>query len=247
MTDDSRDSARDRGIHRIFLGYAPGVGKTYAMLVEARLRAGRGEDVVVGHLGPHLRPDTEALAEGLERVASESIAYHGGQFGELATDAIIARRPQWVVVDELAHSNVPGGRHDKRWQSVDEILDAGIGVLSTINVQHLESLVDYVYQVSGVRVAETVPDSLLDAAQLVVIDADPDELLDRVKRGSVVAPDEIGQALTHFFRKSTLVALRERTLELGGGPGTRTAGRRAQKGHSLPWSGRKSRTEDHHR
>jgi two-component system sensor histidine kinase KdpD len=224
------------------------VGKTYAMLVEARLRAGRGEDVVLGHLRPHLRPDIEELANGFERIAPESIEYHGGEFGELATDAIIARHPEWVVVDELAHTVVPGTRHDKRWEAVDEILDAGISVLSTLNIQHVESLVDFVYQVSGVRVTETVPDGFVEAAQLVLVDADPDELLARVRRGSVVPHDEIAQALAHYFRKSTLVALRERMLAMGGtAQVTAKAKPRGRKGHSLPWSGRKSRTEDEDR
>lgn len=212
MSDAERASKRTRGVHRVFLGYAAGVGKTYAMLVEARLRAGRGEDVVVGFLGPHLRTETRKLAEGMECIAPESVAYHGGEFAELDTDAVIARHPQWVVVDELAHSNIPGGRHEKRWQSVEEILDAGIGVLSTLNVQHVDSLNDYVYQVSGVRVAELVPDELIAQAEVVVVDTDPDDLLARVKRGAVVPDDEVGYALMHFFRKPTLVALRERTL-----------------------------------
>ena len=216
-TEVARPVTPGRGIHRVFLGYAPGVGKTYEMLVESRLRAARGEDVVVGALGPHVRPDTKALAEGLEHVAPRLVAYHGGEFAELDTDAVIERHPTWVVVDELAHTNVPGGRHEKRWQSVDEILQAGIGVLSTMNVQHIASLNDYVYQVSGVHVVETVPDDVVRGAEVVVIDADPEELLARVRRGSVVPPDEIGQALTHFFRKPTLVALRERALALCAG------------------------------
>ena len=216
-TEATRPVTAGRGVHRVFLGYAPGVGKTFEMLVESRLRAARGEDVVVGALGPHVRPDTKALAAGLEHVAPQLVAYHGSEFAELDTDAVIDRHPTWVVVDELAHTNVPGGRQEKRWQSVDEILRAGIGVLSTMNVQHIESLKDYVYQVSGVRVAETVPDEVIQAADIVVVDADPDELLARVRRGSVVPPDEIGQALTHFFRKPTLVALRERALAVCAG------------------------------
>jgi len=235
MTDDSREATGPRGTHRIFLGYAPGVGKTYAMLIEARLRAGRGQDVVVGHLGSRLRPDTQALAQGLESVSPLKFEYHGSEFSELATEAIIARHPQWVLVDELAHTNVPGARHEKRWESVDEILDAGIGVLSTLNVQHVESLADYVYQVSGVHVVETVPDAILEAAEVIIIDADPDEVLARVKRGAVVAPEQVGQALTHFFRKSTLAALRERTLTMSAfGPRRATAPRsRTRRGHHL--------------
>lgn len=216
MIDSVRDSTRIRGQHRIFLGYAAGVGKTYAMLVEARLRASRGEDVVVGYLEPHIRPDTRAVADGLDHVEPRVIEYRGSEFTELDTDAVIARNPQWVLVDELAHTNVPGTAREKRWQSVQEILDAGIGVLSTLNVQHVESLNDYVYQVAGVRVAETIPDPVVSAAHVIVVDADPDELLARVRRGSVLTPSQVGQALTHFFRKPTLVALRAKALEIGG-------------------------------
>ncbi|HEY5541062.1 MAG TPA: hypothetical protein VIL41_06380 [Coriobacteriia bacterium] len=214
MTDGACGSTRDRGPHRLFLGYAAGVGKTYAMLVEARLRIGRGEDVVIGYLGPHIRPDTKALADGIERVPPQLVALHGSEFPELDVEAVIARHPQWAVVDELAHTNTPGSLHEKRWESVEEILNAGIGVLSTLNVQHIESLNDYVFQVSGVRVTETVPDEVVGGAEVVVVDADPDELLVRVKRGSVVPLDEVGQALTHFFRKPTLTALRERALSV---------------------------------
>ena len=212
MTDVAPSSEGTRGIHRVFLGYAAGVGKTYAMLIEARLRAGRGEDVTVGYIKPDCRADTRAIADGLPVIAPLTATYRGSEFPELDLDAVIARHPQWVVVDELAHSNAPGVRHEKRWESVEEILNAGIGVLSTLNVQHIESLGDYVYQVSGVRVTETVPDEVVDGAEVVVVDADPDELLKRVKRGVVVPPDQIGQALTHFFRKPTLTALRERAL-----------------------------------
>ena len=200
----------------MFLGYAAGVGKTYAMLIEARLRAGRGEDVVIGHLGPHTRPETMAFAKGMARVTPELIEYRGRHFPEIDTKAVIARRPQWVVVDELAHTNAPGTHYEKRWESVEEILNAGINVLSTLNVQHVESLNDYVYQVSGVRVTETVPDEVIAGADVVVVDADPDELIARVRRGAVVAHDEIGLALTHFFRKPVLVALRGRAFEIGG-------------------------------
>ena len=210
--EERRSSGECRGSHRIYLGYAAGVGKTYEMLVEARLRAGRGEDVVVGYLEPHIRPDTRQLAEGLDSVAPVAIAYRGSEFTELDVAAVIARHPDWVVVDELAHTNVPGAGCEKRWQSVEEILKAGIGVLSTLNVQHIHSLNDYVYQVSGVRVRETVPDWVVESADVIVVDTDPDELLARVRRGDVVAPEEVGQALMHFFRRATLGALRERML-----------------------------------
>jgi two-component system sensor histidine kinase KdpD len=180
------------------------------MLVEARLRANRGEDVVIGLLGPHVRPDTRALAEGMVHLAPARIAYHGSEFGELDVEAAIARRPDWVVVDELAHSNTPGSHDEKRWQSIERLLDAGINVLSTVNVQHIESLNDHVYQVSGVRVVETVPDHVIEAAEVVLVDTEPDVLLSRVKQGMIVPRDEVFQALTHFFRKPTLMALRER-------------------------------------
>jgi len=215
MSQHTSEPTRTRGRHRVFLGYAPGVGKTFAMLVESRLRIGRGEDVVVGHLGPHTRAATRKVADRFEWIAPQMVAYRGIQFPELDIEAVIARCPEWVIVDELAHTNAPGTHHEKRWQSVEEILDAGIGVLSTLNVQHIESLNDYVYQVSGVRVAETVPDKVINGAELVVVDAEPDELLARVRRGQVVPRDEVGQALSHFFRKPTLVALRERALAFG--------------------------------
>jgi two-component system sensor histidine kinase KdpD len=209
------DPKRSRGRHRIFLGYAAGVGKTYAMLVEARLRADRGEDVVIGYLGPHVRRETRELAVAMDQISPARIAYHGSEFGEVDVEAVFDRNPQWVVIDELAHSNTPGSRNEKRWQSVEAILDAGVGVLSTVNVQHIQSLNDFVYQVSGVRVAETIPDEAIEAAEVVIVDTDPNVLLARVKRGLVVPPDEVGQALTHFFRKPTLDALRARSLSVG--------------------------------
>lgn len=213
--DAGHDSTRARGPHRIFLGYAVGVGKTYTMLVEARLRASRGEDVAVGYLEPHTRSDTLALIDGLDCIPLKKISYRGREFTELDTNAVIARNPQWVLVDELAHTNIPGEGHEKRWQSVVEMLDAGIGVLSTLNVQHVQRLNDYVYQVAGVRVVETVPDEIVDAGEIVVVDSDPDDLLARVRSGTVLPTDEVGQALTHFFRRVTLVALRDQALAIG--------------------------------
>ena len=218
MTDSTSsrpESGHERATHRIYLGYAPGVGKTHAMLVEARRRKSLGEDVVIGYIEPHTRPDTMALVHDFESVAPRVIVYRGNAFTELDADAIIARRPGLALIDELAHANVPGSAHEKRWQSVEEILEAGIDVFSTLNVQHLDSMSDFVYQVSGIRVAETVPRAVLDGAEVVVVDADPDELLDRVRQGSVLAPDEVGIALTHFFRRPTLVALRQQALGFG--------------------------------
>ncbi len=202
-----------RGCHKVFLGYAAGVGKTYTMLAEARRRKSRGEDIVVGYVEPHLRPDTQAMMEGLEIVEPERIEYHGATFTELATDAVIARRPATVLVDELAHTNIPGTHHEKRWQSVEELLDAGINVLSTVNVQHFESLNDTICQITGVCVRETLPDRVLDEADEVeLVDLPPDALLNRLKRGAIYAPEKIDQALSNFFRRGNLVALRELAL-----------------------------------
>jgi two-component system, OmpR family, sensor histidine kinase KdpD len=209
------DSVRARGEHWIFLGYAPGVGKTHAMLETARSRALAGDDVVIGFLQPHARLDMLPDVGALDRVPVKTVTYHGIEFREPDGDAIIARRPQAVVIDELAHANVPGSRCDKRWESVEEILEAGIDVLSTLNVQHVESVHDFVYQVSGVRVTETVPDDVVLAAHVVVVDFDPDQLLGRVKAGLVLPRDEVARGLTHFFRRSTLVALRAQALDMG--------------------------------
>ncbi len=202
-----------RGKHRIFLGYAAGVGKTYTMLSEAHRRASRGEDIVIGFVEPHKRPETEALTEGLEQVPTKRVDYRGTTFEELDTDAVIARHPEWVLVDELAHTNVPGTRHEKRWQSVEEILDAGINVISTVNVQHFESLNDTVTQVTGVCVRETLPDHILDEAyEVVLVDVTPEALLNRLKRGVIYEPEKVPQAMANFFRRGNLVALREMSL-----------------------------------
>jgi two-component system sensor histidine kinase KdpD len=204
---------RPRGCHKVFLGYAAGVGKTYTMLAEAHRRVSRGEDIVVGYVEPHLRPDTMALVDGLELVPPKRIDYHGSDFTELDTDAVIARKPHTVLVDELAHTNVPGTRHEKRWQSVEEIRDAGINVMSTVNVQHLESLNDTICQITGVCVRETIPDSVLDQADEVeLVDVPPDALLNRLKRGAIYAPEKVDSALSNFFRRGNLVALREMAL-----------------------------------
>ncbi|MBI5232398.1 MAG: universal stress protein [Coriobacteriales bacterium] len=204
---------KKRGSHKIFLGYAAGVGKTYTMLAEAQRRYSRGEDLVIGFVEPHKRPETMALMEGLERVPTKKVPYRGTEFEELDTDAVLARKPAWVLVDELAHTNVPGTRHQKRWQSVDELLDAGINVISTVNVQHFESLNDVVAQITGIRVRETIPDRVLDEAdEVVLVDITPEALINRLKRGAIYQPDKVDQALTHFFRKGNLVALRELSL-----------------------------------
>lgn len=210
----SEDSASaDRGRHKIFLGYAAGVGKTYTMLAEAHRRYSRGEDIVIGFVEPHRREETIALTEGLEKVPTKKIEYRGAVFEELDTDAVLARKPEWVLVDELAHTNVPGTRHEKRWQSVEELLDAGINVISTVNVQHFESLNDTVAQITKVAMRETIPDRILDQAdEVVLVDITPDALINRLKRGVVYEPAKVPQALSNFFRRGNLVALRELAL-----------------------------------
>ena len=213
MTNQASTQPRKRGCHKIFLGYAAGVGKTYTMLSEAHRRMSRGEDVVIGYIEPHARPNTAALTVGLASVAPKVIDYHGTTFTELDTDAVIARHPAMVLVDELAHTNVPGTRHDKRWQSVEELLDAGINVLSTVNVQHFESLNDTICQITNVCVRETMPDRVLDEADEVeLVDIPPDALLNRLKRGAIYAPEKVDLALSNFFRRGNLVALRELAL-----------------------------------
>lgn len=204
---------RPRGMHKVFLGYAPGVGKTYTMLAEAGRRTARGEDIVVGFVEPHDRAETLALLEGLEQVPTKSFDYRGQTLHEMDTDAVLARRPEWVLVDELAHTNAPGARHEKRWQSVEELLDAGINVISTINIQHLESLNDTVFEITGVRVRETIPDRIVDSAdEVVLVDLTPQALINRLRRGVVYTTAMVPRALEHFFRPGNLGALREIAL-----------------------------------
>ena len=209
----SLQTLRKRGRLKVFLGYAPGVGKTYTMLSEARRRAARGEDVVIGFVEPHDRKETSDLIVGLEQVPLKVIEYRGRAFEELDTVAVMARKPALVLVDELAHTNVPGTTHEKRWQSVEEILAAGIDVLTTVNVQHLESLNDSVFQITGVRVKETVPDSVVDRAEeIVLVDLTTSALLNRLQRGVVYDLDKIPGALQNFFSRGNLLALRELAL-----------------------------------
>jgi two-component system sensor histidine kinase KdpD len=205
--------AHGRGAHKIFLGYAPGVGKTYTMLAEAQRRHVRGEDVVIGFVEPHDRPETVALEAGLPRVPTKKIEYRGKILEELDTAGVLERHPGWVLVDELAHTNAPGTSHEKRWQSVEELLDAGINVISTVNIQHFESLSDTVAQITGVCQRETLPDSILDEAdEVVLVDVTPDALINRLNRGAVYDPEKVPQALKNFFRRGNLVALREIAL-----------------------------------
>ncbi|MHA6717862.1 DUF4118 domain-containing protein [Sphingomonas sp. RS6] len=197
---------------KLFLGAAPGVGKTYEMLGDAAVRRKAGVDVVIGVVETHGRADTEALARGLETVPRLAIDYHGRVLTEMDIDAVLARRPQLVLVDELAHTNAPGSRHDKRYQDIEELLAAGIDVYSTVNIQHLESLNDIVASFTRVRVRETVPDRVLENAEIQVVDIPPDELIERLKEGKVYVPEEASRALAHFFSKSNLSALRELAL-----------------------------------
>ncbi len=202
-----------RGKLKVFLGAVPGVGKTYRMLSEAHRRVSRGEDVVVGLVETHGRSATAGLLEGLEQVPLKRIEYRGATFNELDTAAVIARKPEWALVDEMAHTNIPGTVHPKRWQSVEEIRDAGINVITTVNVQHVESLNDAVFEITGVRVRETVPDAIVDQAEEVeLVDLTADAVLNRLKRGDIYKHEKIPQALSNFFRKGNIVALRELAL-----------------------------------
>ncbi|MCC7119107.1 MAG: sensor histidine kinase KdpD [Anaerolineales bacterium] len=202
-----------RGKLKIFLGYAAGVGKTYAMLGAAHQRKEQGVDIEIGYVETHKRVETEELVDGLEVLPRKQVDYRGATLPEMDVDAVLARRPQIVLVDEFAHTNAPGSRHPKRYQDVQEILDAGIDVYTTLNIQHLESLNDVVAQVTGVVVKETVPDSVLDeAAEIEVIDLPPDELITRLNEGKVYVPEQASRAIDKFFRKGNLAALREMSL-----------------------------------
>ncbi len=201
-----------RGRLKIFLGAAPGVGKTFEMLSEGAARRRDGTDVVVGVVETHGRAETEALTRGHEIIPRLNVAYEGRTLGEMDLDAVLARGPRLVLVDELAHTNAPGSRHPKRYQDVEELLAAGIDVYSTVNIQHVESLNDIVASFTRVRVRETVPDSILEMAEIEVVDIPPDELIERLKAGKVYLPHEATRALSHFFSKSNLSALRELAL-----------------------------------
>jgi len=202
-----------RGKLRIFLGYAAGVGKTFAMLEAAHQRRAEGIDVVVGYIETHKRAETEALVAGLEVIPREFIEYRSTTLTEMNVDAVLARQPQLVLVDEFAHTNAPGSRHPKRYQDVGELLEAGIDVYTTLNVQHLESLNDIVAKITGVVVHETVPDSAIDqAAEIELIDLPTEELLQRLKEGKVYVPEQAARAIEKFFRQGNLTALRELAL-----------------------------------
>ncbi|WP_030902715.1 sensor histidine kinase [Streptomyces sp. NRRL F-5126] len=202
-----------RGKLRIYLGSAPGVGKTYAMLSEAHRRAERGTDVVVAFVEHHDRPRTRTLLSGLEEVGRKQIEYRGTLFTEMDVDAVLARRPAVALVDELPHTNVPGSRNAKRWQDVEELLQAGVDVVSTVNIQHLESLGDVVETITGVRQRETVPDEFVRRAdQIELVDMSPEALRRRMAHGNIYKPDKMDAALSHYFRPGNLTALRELAL-----------------------------------
>ncbi|MBN9581807.1 MAG: two-component sensor histidine kinase, partial [Afipia sp.] len=202
-----------RGRLKIFIGAAPGVGKTYAMLTAARAESADGRDVVAGLIETHGRRETEALIEGLEALPRKSIIYRNQVLREFDLDAALERRPGLLLVDEYAHSNVPGSRHPKRWQDIDELLKAGIDVWSTLNIQHLESLNDVVQKITKVRVRETVPDMVFDKAdEVVLVDFPPDELLKRLAEGKVYVQDTAARAVESFFKPQNLTALRELAL-----------------------------------
>ncbi|SES26191.1 two-component system, OmpR family, sensor histidine kinase KdpD [Vreelandella subterranea] len=203
-----------RGCLRVFLGAAPGVGKTYTMLRTARERAEEGEDIVIGVVESHGRADTEMLCEGLSRIPLAPLQHHGRTFYEFDIDEALARRPGILLVDELAHRNIPGSRHPRRYQDIEELLDAGIDVWTTVNVQHLESLNDDVARITGIRMRETVPDALLERARDVsLVDLTPEELLERLRRGKVYVPEQARAAMEGYFNESNLNALRELAIQ----------------------------------
>ena len=202
-----------RGKLRIYLGAAPGVGKTYAMLGEGHRRAERGTDVVVGFVETHGRQHTAAMLEGLEVVPRRELTYRDAAFTEMDVDAVLARRPAVALVDEFAHTNVPGSRNEKRWQDVEELLAAGIDVISTVNIQHLESVNDVVEKITGVPQRERVPDAVVRAAdQVDLVDMAPEALRRRMAHGNVYAAAKVDAALGNYFRVGNLTALRELAL-----------------------------------
>ncbi len=228
----ARLNEQDRARLRIYIGAAPGVGKTYAMLKEAHALRARGLDVVIGVIETYGRADTEAQVGGLEDVPRRAIEYRGVTLEELDVDAVIARHPQVCVVDELAHTNVPGSRNEKRFQDVLDILAAGIHVLTAVNIQHLETLNDAVAKVTGVRVRETVPDTFLERADEVInVDVTVEELRNRLREGKIYRPEKVEQALANFFRKGNLSTLRELALRaVADEVGEKAASYRAREG-----------------
>jgi len=203
----------ERGHLKVFIGMAPGVGKTYRMLQEGVAEADAGRDVVIGYLEPHGRAETVAQAKGLEIVPRRQVSYRGTDLQEMNLPAVLARRPELCLIDELAHTNAPGVEHEKRYEDVRDVIDAGIDVYSTVNVQHLESLNDQVTQLTGSRTRETIPDEVLSAAdEVVLIDVTPETLIARLRAGKVYRPERVPAALNNFFKIENLAALRETAL-----------------------------------
>jgi two-component system sensor histidine kinase KdpD len=228
----ARIKEHERARLRIYIGAAPGVGKTYEMLQEAHALRARGLDVVVGYVETYGRRDTEAQLKDLEIVPRRKVDYRGTTLEEMDVEAIVGRKPQVCVVDELAHTNVPGSRHAKRYQDVLEILDAGIHVMTAVNIQHLETLNDAVARATGVRVRETIPDTLVDRADEVInVDVTVEELRNRLREGKIYRPEKVEQALTNFFRKGNLSTLRELALRaVADEVGEKAASYRAREG-----------------
>jgi two-component system sensor histidine kinase KdpD len=213
LAEARREQKSGVGRLKIFFGAAPGVGKTYEMLQTARAKRKEGIDVVVGVVETHGRHETEALLEGMEVLPRKPMVYVNRILSEFDLDAALKRRPELLLVDELAHSNIPGSRHPKRYQDVEELLDAGIDVYTTVNIQHIESLNDVVAQITHVRVRETVPDSIIDRADAIeLVDLTPDDLIQRLKEGKVYVPKQAERALKHYFSPANLTALRELAL-----------------------------------
>lgn len=198
---------------KVYLGYAAGVGKTFQMLADGQVAAQHGLDVVLAYFEPHARPDTIAQLKGLDILPLRKVAYRDRTFEEMDTEAILRRKPQVALVDELAHMNIPGSGHTKRWEDVQVLLHAGIEVWTTMNVQHIESLNDQIWRITGIQVRETVPDWVIrQAAEIVAVDVTPEALLNRLKRGAIYKPEMVQKALEGFFKGSNLGALRELTL-----------------------------------
>src|SRR5437660_10267036 len=213
LLEAARRESDQAGRLKIFVGAAPGVGKTYEMLQSAHARRKAGVDVVVGVVETHGRAETEALLKGLEVLPRRRLTYKEQTLEEMDLDALIARRPQIALVDELAHTNAPGSRHPKRYLDVEELLSNGINVYTTVNIQHIESLNDVVAQITHVRVRETLPDSVFDRADAIeLVDLTPDDLIERLKEGKVYVPKQAERALAHFFSPANLTALRELAL-----------------------------------
>jgi two-component system, OmpR family, sensor histidine kinase KdpD len=205
--------ASDRGNLKVFIGMAPGVGKTYRMLQEGAAEADSGRDVAIGYLEPHGRAETLAQAEGLELLPRRHISYRGTPLQEMDLPAVLARRPELCLIDELAHTNAPGVEHEKRYEDVRDVIEAGIDVICTVNVQHLESLNDQITQLTGTRVRETIPDEVLSRAdEVVLIDLTPEALIARLRAGKVYRPERVHAALNNFFKIENLAALRETAL-----------------------------------